>query len=71
MAAGKHVSTGILLIVVGIVFILIALLRPGFLWDMGKVRAGRDVVGDTGVAVFFCILGAAMGVVGLVLARRK
>jgi hypothetical protein len=71
MAAGKHVVPGILLAVVGLVFIGVAVFQPAFLWDMGKVRTGREAIGDTGTAIFFGVVGAALAAVGLVHALRR
>lgn len=55
----------------GLLFVLIAVFRPAFLWDMGKVRTGREVIGDTGVSIFFAAIGVAMAAAGIFLSRKK
>ena len=37
-------------LVIGALFILIGILRPAFVWDMGKVRSGRDWLGEAGMS---------------------
>jgi hypothetical protein len=62
--------TAIVSLVVGMAFVIIGLTRPGFFWDTGKVRAGRELVGDAGVTAFFVALGAILVFVGRMVARQ-
>ena len=71
MAAGNNKLIGTALAIGGLIFILVAVVQPAFLWEMGKVQQGREWFGDTGVAVVFGVFGCILSAVGLVLALRK
>lgn len=58
-------------IVIGALFAIVALARPSFLWEMGKVRAGREWIGDTGVTIFFLVIGLAVAAAGTALLLKK
>jgi hypothetical protein len=44
-------------LVIGAIFILVGIFRPAFLWDMGKVRTGREWFGDAGMSGIFIGFG--------------
>lgn len=44
-------------LVIGAIFILVGLLRPAVLWNMGKVESGRKVLGETGMSAVFIVFG--------------
>jgi hypothetical protein len=45
---------------VALAFAMIGILRPEFLWSMGKVQTGRRLLGDSGMSAFFVVLGALL-----------
>jgi len=58
-------------IIVGALFVLTALARPDFLWNMGKVRMGREWLGDTGMSACFLVVGIALASAAAVLILRS
>jgi len=58
-------------IITGALLALIGLARPSFVWNLGKMRQGRDWMGETGMTVLFVVFGVAMIAVGLVAARKR
>ena len=61
----------LLVIVVGLSFVLIGAAKPGFVWDMGKVKAGREAIGDGALGAVFIVFGAVFATVGAVLLKRR
>jgi hypothetical protein len=71
MAAGKDkLLAAALVVTVGLAFILTAIFRPSFLWEMGKVRQGREWLGDAGMAAVYGVFGAIVVGVGLFVVWR-
>lgn len=45
---------------VALAFAMIGILRPEFLWNMGKLQTGRRLLGENGLSVFFIVLAALL-----------
>jgi hypothetical protein len=58
-------------IVVGALFVLLAIIRPSFAWDVGKVQQGRAWIGETGMIASFVVLGVVLMGLGAILWRRR
>ena len=56
---------GILLVAYALFAAYIALKKPDKLWNIGKVRAFRKVLGEQGTTVFFLLFAAAMAGLGI------
>ena len=65
------IAVGILPLVVGAAFVVIAIARPAFIWNLGKVRAGREWMGDTGVTAFLIVVGLALIGAGVAVVLRR
>jgi hypothetical protein len=59
-----------LALIVGGAFVLAAILRPAFLWELGRVRSGREWFGETGARLFYGGMGVLFLALGGFLARR-
>ena len=53
--------------VVYMVFVLIIGItkKPGAIWEMGKIKGFRSILGELGTQIFFVIFGLAVGGVGI------
>lgn len=60
-------TLSIVLIIYGVLCILIGLLKPPFIWNMGKFKVMEKMMGKTGLVVFVIIWGIAALVVGIVI----
>ena len=49
-----------LLLVVGLLFVGFGVLRPEFVWSMGKIQTGRRMLGDGGTAAFLIGTGVVL-----------
>lgn len=49
-----------LLLVVGVLFVLFGVVRPEWIWSLGKIQAGRRALGDSGTAVFLIGMGIVL-----------
>lgn len=58
-------------LLIGALFILVGLLRPAVLWNMGKVVSGRKVLGETGMSAVFIVFGLIFCVAILGTLKRK
>lgn len=56
---------------VGLAFVLIGLLRPGFIWQLGKVRAGREWLGEGGMTGLLVVFGLILIGVGVAVWVRR
>jgi hypothetical protein len=39
--------------------------KPPFVWELGKVKGFRSILGDMGTQIFFVIFGLAVGGFGI------
>ena len=56
---------GIFLVIYAIAVVYIAAKKPQAIWNMGKIRMFRKVLGDNGTVIFFyifAILSAGVGI---------
>jgi hypothetical protein len=53
----------VVLIVLGLIVLLMALIRPAFFWDRGRSRTYRGVMGDKGAMALYLV--TALIVIGL------
>jgi hypothetical protein len=60
-------TLSIVLIIYGVLCILIGLLKPPFIWNMGKFKVMEKMMGKTGLIVFVIIWGIAALVIGIVI----
>ena len=66
------IVVAILPMIVGLLFVVFALAKPDFLWSMGKVRAGREWMGEGGMTAAFVVVGLALiGVGAAVMMKRR
>jgi hypothetical protein len=71
MSEQVPVAVPVVTVVVGAAFVLIGLLRPTFLWNLGKIRAGRDWIGDGGMTAALVIFGLVIVGLGVTLFIRR
>lgn len=65
------IAVAILPIVIGLAFVVLAIAKPDFVWTMGKVRAGREWMGETGMTVFFVGIGLALIGAGVAVMMKR
>ncbi|MBU1020786.1 MAG: hypothetical protein KJ847_06175 [Firmicutes bacterium] len=58
---------GIILIVYGIFCMYIAFLKPPFIWNLGKLKIMRKMMGEKGLLIFLIIWGAAAIIIGSII----
>jgi hypothetical protein len=57
---------GIAMVVYMIFVVYVGLTKkPGAIWQMGKVKGFRQILGEVGTQVFFVIFGLAVGGFGI------
>jgi len=61
---------GIILIIYALVVFYVAVKKPDFIWNMGKIEAFKKVLGEKGTVVFFYIWGGIAGLIGVWLMIR-
>jgi hypothetical protein len=66
MAQGQSILGGIITIVVGAVLLVVAILKPPFLWDFEGIVSLRGSFGDTFSRILFGVAGGVIIVTGLV-----
>ena len=49
---------GLFLILYGVLCAFIAIAKPPKMWEMGKIKAFRNKLGEKGTVVFFLVWGA-------------
>jgi uncharacterized membrane protein YphA (DoxX/SURF4 family) len=49
-----------LLLVVGVLFVVFGLVRPEWIWSLGKIQAGRRALGDAATAAFLIGVGVVL-----------
>jgi len=55
---------GIVLIIYGILCMYIALVKPPFIWNLGKLKVMRKMMGDKGLLIFLLLWGVVAIVIG-------
>ena len=55
---------GIVLIIYGILCMYIALVKPPFIWNLGKLKVMRKMMGDKGQLIFLLLWGVVAIVIG-------
>jgi hypothetical protein len=71
MARGARMIVPILVILVGLAFVALGVVKPPEVWDTDKVRLGREWLGETGMVVFCGTFGGLFALFGgLLLAKR-
>jgi hypothetical protein len=61
-----------IVIFVGLIFVIVGAAKPEFLWEMGKVKTGREAIGDTALSAIFIGFGALFaGLGGFLLSKRR
>jgi hypothetical protein len=69
--ARATIAVPLMAVVVGALFVAAALLKPAFMWDLGRIRLGREWFGETGMTalmVGFGVMFMALG--GFLFTRR-
>ena len=56
---------GILLILYAVLVIVLAVKKPKSIWEMGKIKLFRRLLGEKGTVVFFYIFAAAAAGAGI------
>ena len=56
-----------ILIIYGVLCVVIGLLKPPFIWNMGKFKVMEKMFGKTGLQVFVLVWGAACIIVGVLI----
>ena len=60
-------ALSIVLIVYGVLCILIGLLKPPFIWNMGKFKVMEKMMGKTGLIIFVIVWGIIALTVGIII----
>lgn len=55
---------GIVLIIYGILCMYIAFIKPPFIWNLGKLKVMRKMMGDRGLIIFLLLWGVSAIVIG-------
>ncbi len=61
----------LMVIVMGLLFVVFGATKPEFIWETGKVKTGRDVIGDGALGAIFIAFGALFAGCGLLLLKRR
>ena len=57
----------LLLIIYGVLCLFIGIMKPPFIWNMGKFKVMEKMMGATGLRVFVLVWGLAALIVGIIL----
>ena len=60
-------ALSIVLIIYGVLCILIGLLKPPFIWNMGKFKVMEKMMGKTGLIIFVIVWGIIALTVGIII----
>lgn len=55
---------GIILIIYGILCMYIAFMKPPFIWNLGKLKVMRKMMGEKGLLIFLIVWGVAAIIIG-------
>lgn len=62
----------LMVIIMGLLFVVFGAAKPEFIWETGKVRTGREAIGDRALGAIFMGFGALFaGMGGLLLCKRR
>ncbi|HML45465.1 MAG TPA: hypothetical protein PKE04_01795 [Clostridia bacterium] len=56
---------GVLLVAYAVFVFYVSFAKPEKIWEMGKVKGFRKVLGEGGTTALFIVFGLAMGVLGI------